>query len=157
MFTIEESRDYIQKVSDTPISECDIMQIETLAETLGRLPLALAQASAYIKSNKLSISRYLELYEQMKRELLNSKVLPSDYRSSLYITWDITTEAIRKESLLAVSLLNICAYLASTDIPNFLLEKFAKTPENNLNSEIFRRSARNIKLLFDASNQYTKP
>jgi hypothetical protein len=140
VFTIEESRAYIQKVLDTPISESDVMQIETLAEALGRLPLALAQATAYIKRNKVSISDYLELYKQKKCHLLNSKILPSDYRASVYITWDITMKVIRKESLLAPNLLNICAYLSSNDIPNFLLEKFANTQENNPNSEIFEEA-----------------
>jgi tetratricopeptide (TPR) repeat protein len=136
VFTIEESRAYIQKVLDTPISESNIMQIEILAETLGRLPLALAQATAYIKYTKVNISRYLELYEQKKRELLNSKILPSDYRASVYITWDITIETIRKESMLALKLLNCCAYLASNDIPNFLFEEFANNAENNPDTEI---------------------
>ncbi len=140
VFTIEESRAYIQKVLDTPISESDIIQIETLAEKLGRLPLALAQATAYIKYNKINILDYLALYKQKKCHLLNSKILPSDYPSSVFITWDITMETIRKESLLATSLLNICACLASNDVPNFLLEKFANTPENNLNSEIFEEA-----------------
>jgi hypothetical protein len=86
VFTIVESRAYIRKVLDNPISESDKMQIETLAEILGRLPLALAQATAYIKYTKVSISRYLELYEQNKRDILNSKILPSDYRASICIT-----------------------------------------------------------------------
>jgi hypothetical protein len=140
VFTIEESRDYIQKVLDNLISESDIMQTEKLADILGRLPLALAQATAYIKYNKVSISRYLELYEQKRCHLLNSKILPSDYKASVYITWDITTKAIRKESLLAVSLLNICAYLASNDIPNLLFEMFANTAENNSDLEIFEEA-----------------
>ncbi len=140
VFTFEESRAYIQKVLDILISESDVMQIEKLAETLGRLPLALVQAAAYIKRNKMTISRYLELYEQKKRELLNSKIVPHDYHASVYITWDITMEAICKEYLLAASLLNICAYLASNNIPNFLLEKFANTRENNPNSEIFEEA-----------------
>jgi tetratricopeptide (TPR) repeat protein len=113
------------------------MQIEILAETLGRLPLALAQATAYIKRTKVSISDYLELYKQKKCHLLNSKILPSDYQASVYITWDITIETIRKESMLALKILNCCAYLASNDIPNFLLEEFANNEENNPDTEIF--------------------
>ncbi len=140
VFTIEESGAYIHKVLDAQISESDVTQIETLAETLGRLPLALAQATAYIKYNKMSILRYLELYEQKKRELLDSKILPSDYRASVYITWDITMEAIRKEFLLARSLLNISACVASNDIPNFLFEKFANTRKNNTNLEILEEA-----------------
>jgi hypothetical protein len=45
VFTIEESMDYIEKLLDIQISESDIIQIETLAETLGRLPLALGMPS----------------------------------------------------------------------------------------------------------------
>jgi tetratricopeptide (TPR) repeat protein len=137
VFTIEESRVYIQKVLGTSTSESNIIQIETLAETSGRLPLALAQATAYIKRNKMIISDYLEYYKQKKSHLLNSKILPSDYNASVFITWDISMNGIRKESLLAANLLNICACLASNDIPKFLLKKFANNPENNPDSEIF--------------------
>jgi tetratricopeptide (TPR) repeat protein len=140
VFTIDESRDYILKVLNTQISESDLMQIKTFAETLGRLPLAIAQAAAYLKRNKMSISDYLKYYKQKKSHILNSKILPSDYHASVFITWDITMEAIRKESLLAASLLNSCAFLASDDIPNFLLEKLANTPENNPDSEIFEEA-----------------
>jgi hypothetical protein len=140
VFTIKESRSYIRKVLDTQISERDKMQAEKLAEILGRLPLALAQAIAYIKRNKISISRYLELYEQKKNYLLNSKILPFNYRDSVFITWNVTMQAIRNESILAASLLNICACLASNDIPNFLLEEFANTPKDNPNEEIFEEA-----------------
>ncbi len=88
----------------------------------------------------MSISRYLELYEQKKSHLLNSIRLPSDYRASVFITWDITIKEIRKVSLLSERLLNICACLASNDIPNFLLEKFTNTKESNPNSEIFEEA-----------------
>jgi tetratricopeptide (TPR) repeat protein len=151
VFTIEESRAYIQKVLGIPLSENDSTKIDTLAETLGRLPLALAQASAYIKKNKISISRYLELYEQKKREILSKKksllsdeLLLNSHKgrqfTSVYITWDITMHEVQRESLLAANWLNACACLASNDIPDFLLKKFANTPENNPNSEIFEEA-----------------
>jgi hypothetical protein len=47
---------------------------------------------------------------------------------------------IRKESLLAVSLLNSCVCLARNDILNFLSKEFANIPENNPNSEIFEEA-----------------
>jgi tetratricopeptide (TPR) repeat protein len=78
----------------------------------------------------------LERYETRKRNLLNSKTLPLDYSVPVYITWDITMEVVRKESLLADKWLTICAYLNSNDIPNFLLESFANSSENNPSSEI---------------------
>jgi len=71
VFTIEESRDYIKKILGSPLSESDEAQIDKLAELLGRLPLTLAQASAFIKKNMMSISEYLELYKERRQELLS--------------------------------------------------------------------------------------
>jgi hypothetical protein len=107
VFTTKESRDYIKKVLGIPLSENDWIQIDTLAETLGYLPLALAIVCSYIKKNKLSISRYLELYEKRKQELLSkTKSQLSDFLlidldegkqfTSVYITWDITMDAVSK-------------------------------------------------------------
>ncbi len=151
IFTLKESRAYIKKVlGDKALV---ISQVDQLAETLGHLPLALAQACAYIKHTSISISGYLELYktreevrekeEAGKRELLSDKtlfdqtLLPDSHRAIVYITWDITIEAVRKESLLADKWLTICAYMNSDDIPNALLETFASSSENNSNQETF--------------------
>jgi tetratricopeptide (TPR) repeat protein len=138
VFDPEESRAYIQRVLSN--KALDISQVDSLGKTLGHLPLALAQACAYIKKNLVSIERYLKLYETRKRDLLNSKTLPLNYSVPVYITWDITMEVVRKESLLADRWLTICAYLNSKDIPNFLLESFANSPENNPKSEIFEEA-----------------
>jgi len=73
VFTIEESSAYIQEVLVSQHSPDDIIKINTLAQVLGRLPLALAQACAYIKMNKVTISRYLKLYQQRKKDILSKK------------------------------------------------------------------------------------
>jgi tetratricopeptide (TPR) repeat protein len=84
-----------------------------------------------------------EKEEAGKRELLSDKtlfdqtLLPDSHRAIVYITWDITIEAVRKESLLADKWLTICAYMNSDDIPNALLETFASSSENNSNQETF--------------------
>jgi tetratricopeptide (TPR) repeat protein len=138
VFNLKESRAYIQRILSN--KALDINQVDSLAKTLGNLPLALAQACAYIKKNPVSIERYLKLYETRKRDLLNSKTLPLDYSIPVYITWGITMEVVRKESLLADKWLTICAYLNSNDIPNFLLESFANSSKNNPKSEIFEET-----------------
>jgi tetratricopeptide (TPR) repeat protein len=144
VFTPEESRSYIQKMlGDKALGT---KQVNQLAETLGHLPLALAQACAYIKKNPVSITRYLELYEIRKKKLLSDRTLadqtlpPDSNRAIVYITWDITMKAIRRESLLADRWLTICAYLYSNDIPNFLIKTFSERPENNPNNEIFEEA-----------------
>jgi tetratricopeptide (TPR) repeat protein len=138
VFNLKESRAYIQRILSN--KALDINQVDSLAKTLGSLPLALAQACSYIKKNPVSIERYLKLYETRKRDLLNNKTLPLDYSVPVYITWSITMEIVRKESLLADKWLTICAYLNSNDIPNFLLESFANSSENNPKSEIFEEA-----------------
>jgi tetratricopeptide (TPR) repeat protein len=146
VFEIDEAKDYIQKVLGD--KALDIDQVGALAETLGYLPLALAQASAYIKYTTINISGYLELYKAKKKEFLTDETLfdqtlpPDSNRAMVYITWNITMEAIHKESLLAANWLNACACLASNDIPHFLLEEFANTPENNpkIPPEIFKKA-----------------
>jgi tetratricopeptide (TPR) repeat protein len=141
VFTPDESRAYIEKtLCDKAL---DTKQVNQLAKTLGYLPLALAQACAYIKKNPVSIASYLELYETRKKKLLSDKTLadqtlpPDSNRATVYITWNITIEAIRKESILADWLLAICAYLNSNDIPNFLLNNYSESSQNNPNNEIF--------------------
>jgi hypothetical protein len=109
VFTLAESREYIQKILSIQLSESDKAQIDQLAETLGHLPLALAQACAYIKKNELRVTRYLELFEPRKKYLLADKALseetlPQDtHRAIVYITWDITMDKIRDESPLATN------------------------------------------------------
>jgi hypothetical protein len=82
VFDIEESRAYIKQLLSH--KALDISQVDSLAKTLCFLPLALAQACAYIKKNRVSIERYLKLYETRKRDKLNSKTLPIDYSDPVY-------------------------------------------------------------------------
>ncbi|MDE5062067.1 tetratricopeptide repeat protein [Wolbachia endosymbiont of Drosophila tsacasi] len=117
-------------------------------KTLDHLPLALAQASAYIKKTGINISDYLKLYNDRKRALLSDKTLletfPADANREtaaiVYVTWDITVEAIKKESSLAANWLTACAYLDGSPIPQSLLEIFADNQENNPSLETFHEA-----------------
>ncbi|WP_264732266.1 tetratricopeptide repeat protein [Wolbachia endosymbiont (group A) of Sphaerophoria taeniata] len=136
VFTPPESELYVKKILGQ-VSESDRPNIDILAEKLGRLPLALAQACAYIKENKMTISRYLEIYAERKLYLLSHKTLPKDSNHEpVFITWDITMDAIRNESKLASKLLVACAYL-DNDIPKDLLRIFPEIVENNSEEKPF--------------------
>ncbi len=148
VFESRESRDYICKILEVKGKKLDITQVDTLAKTLGHLPLALAQASAYIKKTVISILDYLKLYNDRKRTLLSDKTLletfpPGANRETaaiVYVTWDITVEAIKRESSLAGKWLTACAYLGSSSIPQSLLEIFADNQENNPSLETFHEA-----------------
>ncbi|WP_353275240.1 tetratricopeptide repeat protein [Wolbachia endosymbiont (group A) of Pipizella viduata] len=148
VFEPGESRSYIRKILEVEGTKLDIIQVDTLAKTLGHLPLALAQASAYIKKTVISISDYLKLYNDRKRALLSDKTLLETFPAGanretaaiVYVTWDITVEAIKKESLLAANWLTACAYLDGSPIPKSLLEIFADNQENNPSLETFHEA-----------------
>ncbi|MGI9173688.1 MAG: TIR domain-containing protein [Rhodothermales bacterium] len=58
-----------------------------LAETLGDLPLALAQAAAYVQASGLSLGAYLALFETRRRELWDEEEPPLSYPDTVGTTW----------------------------------------------------------------------
>lgn len=97
-----------------------------LAKELGNLPLALAQASAYIRKTGCSIQRYLELFKDYQKDLLAQCIEGSDYPYTIITTWRLALEQIESTFPAAQTLLNLCAFLAPDDIP---LELFRKNSE----------------------------
>lgn len=87
-----------------------------LAEALGDLPLALAQAAAYMEESGKPLSLYLELFEKRRRELLSRRAL-GDTAPTVATTWDIAFEEAQSRSPAAGELLRLAAFLAADDIP----------------------------------------
>ena len=98
----------------------DQQAAEILAEELGRLPLALEQAAAYIGAQHLSLGRYLELYRARHAELLNRGV-PVGYPDTVDATFSLTLDRLREHHPAAGQLLEICALLAPDRLPVSLL------------------------------------
>ena len=95
---------------------------------LGNLPLAIAQAGAYIKQNAMTIAGYLKLYKEYEMDLLIDNILPEGVNSlPIAATWNVSLDAIVREARAnhqppwALHLLNACAYLASEKISEQLL------------------------------------
>ncbi|MDR3267632.1 MAG: tetratricopeptide repeat protein, partial [Tannerella sp.] len=92
----------------------DTAKQEELIEALGRLPLALEQAAAYIVNVKgTTYASYLELYESTRMEIL--KRYPNIENKTVYTTWNISFDKIKSES--AKQLLNLCAFFAPENLP----------------------------------------
>jgi tetratricopeptide (TPR) repeat protein len=98
----------------------DRQAAEILAEELGRLPLALEQAAAYIGAQHLSIGRYFELYRARHAELL-SRGVPVGYPDTVDATFSLTLDRLRQQDPAAVQLLEVCAVLAPDRLPILLL------------------------------------
>ncbi|OCK79674.1 hypothetical protein K432DRAFT_354452 [Lepidopterella palustris CBS 459.81] len=71
-----------------------------IAEILGYLPLAIAQAGAYVRQGVCSIEEYCNVYTRHRERLLRYRPVQanSDYKYSVYTTWEISIEAIERMS-----------------------------------------------------------
>ena len=99
----------------------DETDIKDLLEKLDGLPLAIAQAGAYLQESGMSVKTYLRLYEEQKREvaeaLLKSDTLLNDYTNrSVWTTWNISYNAILAKNQYAANLLVFWSFLDRNDL-----------------------------------------
>lgn len=90
---------------------------KAVVNVLGYLPLAIAQAGAYIKNESIPIDRYLLHYRSQTRELellgyTNRVSWP--YRQSSATTWIVSFQAIERKNLAAAYWLALCCSLDRT-------------------------------------------
>lgn len=95
---------------------CAVSTLERLAEAMGRLPLALEQASAYVGTNGLPCADYLQLFEERRTEML-SRGRVIGHREIMATLWDISLAAIEQHDAAASELIGVCAYMGNTAIP----------------------------------------
>jgi hypothetical protein len=128
-FTREESIRYLEKTlpgSDTGI-------LSRLAETVFDYPLALAQASSYIRLfPSVTLEEYIKLYQEKRKELWKEEekltvdkndALLRDYKQTVSSTFTLLLDQIKKSSPHAFELLKFTSFLGNQDIP----KRFLKT------------------------------
>src|SRR2546423_14430343 len=94
-FSDEEARDLLlSKVRMT--NQSDVPEVKKLVETLGRIPLAITQAAAFINRNKISVQEYVGEFAMDKQNLmecLNSELQDPRreprYPNSVFRTWKL--------------------------------------------------------------------
>jgi tetratricopeptide (TPR) repeat protein len=92
-----------------------------VAEILGDLPLALAQAAAYIEATGLTLAAYgMRLKDHMEEILRRGEVGPA-YPATVATTWALAFQALQETAPAAGDLLRLCAFLAPEAIPQGLL------------------------------------
>ncbi|MDQ4032017.1 MAG: FxSxx-COOH system tetratricopeptide repeat protein, partial [Actinomycetota bacterium] len=87
-----------------------------VAQALGDLPLALAQAGAHLADTATGVADYLALLAERTTELLTQGASPT-YPVSLAASVQIAIERLRTQSPAALELLSLAAYLAPEPIP----------------------------------------
>ncbi|EHK17779.1 uncharacterized protein TRIVIDRAFT_214185 [Trichoderma virens Gv29-8] len=107
---------------------CDIQSTMSLLELLTYLPLAIRQASAFMRTKHISSSEYLELCQSSSKDMVY--LLSKDFedrhrykesRNPVAMTWLISFQHISSHNLLAVKYLSSMCCLAEKDIPQLLL------------------------------------
>ncbi|MFC1436484.1 FxSxx-COOH system tetratricopeptide repeat protein, partial [Streptacidiphilus sp. N1-3] len=111
VFSREDSVAYLaSRLPDLTPGDAD-----TLAEALGDLPLALAQAAGVLAEG-MPLERYRELLDSNTSRLLAQGETPG-YQASLAATVTIATDRLRSGHLDALGLLRLAAFLGPEPIP----------------------------------------
>ncbi|KAF4616252.1 hypothetical protein G7Y89_g15154 [Cudoniella acicularis] len=101
---------------------------EKLLRLLEFLPLAIAQAAAYIRTRKVPAQQYLRLFNESKTRQLNllsqefQDVFRSEVPNSVMRTWHISMKQIAEEYPCSERILNIIAFLDNKGLPFELLQ-----------------------------------
>src|SRR5947209_8454896 len=93
-----------------------------IVRTMDGLPLALAQAGAYIEETSESLSNYLILYRQQRAHLLKRRGgLVPGHPDSVATTWSLAFANVERVNPAAIELMRFCAFLAPDAIPEELI------------------------------------
>lgn len=142
VFTFEESKELIKKELEIDDDE----KAEKLHNKLQGLPLALQQAVAYIKYQRIiklsfGIEDYLKEYDKSHEEA--EKLLDYDlheknndpYMKTVMTTWKVTLDKIEKDTKCgkeAIRILNVMAYFAPDNIRNKMFRKLLDIDRNKV-------------------------
>ena len=93
---------------------------DQLADQLGDLPLALAQAAGFIAETGMAAAQYVELLQTQAGRLLNQAASGSPYPRSLAAATQLIADRLDREDTAAAQLAGLCAFLAPEPIPEDL-------------------------------------
>ncbi|MGH3900681.1 MAG: FxSxx-COOH system tetratricopeptide repeat protein [Pseudonocardiaceae bacterium] len=96
------------------------VEADGLAEALGDLPLALAQAAGFLAETGMPVEHYLRLLETQAEELLDQNP-PQNHPLSLAAAIRVSTDRLAEVDPAALALARVGAFLAPEPIPTDLL------------------------------------
>ncbi|MET0133581.1 MAG: tetratricopeptide repeat protein [Kibdelosporangium sp.] len=99
-----------------------------LAQELGGMPLALAQAGAFVRAGAVTLATYLRLYRDRRAELHQEGRLP-DYPHTVATTWQLAFDRLTPS---ARALLNVVCFYAPDAIPVHQLFTPPSRPDSQL-------------------------
>ncbi|MEU8586867.1 FxSxx-COOH system tetratricopeptide repeat protein [Streptomyces sp. NPDC048664] len=116
VFLREESVEHLMRRAGS-LSAADADRVAT---AVGDLPLAVAQAAAWLAETAMPIDDYLEQLDRQTADVLALNQ-PADYPQPVAATWNISIARLRERSPASVRLLELCAFMAAEPIAAQLL------------------------------------
>ena len=112
------------------VAELDSKDADQLAEMLGDLPLAVAQAAAFLDSTGIAPAKYLELLSTQAAQIL-AESAPGSYPHPLAAVTQLSMDRLTRHNPAAADLVRVCAFFAPEPIPAELFTSApAKLPES---------------------------
>jgi hypothetical protein len=124
-------RSQVRPVDETPDTRTEAVAI---VEELGRLPLAIEQAAAYIREACKSLFKFLPEYRKNRRRQ-HSRVSISNrvyYKESIVTTWHLAFQKIEEHNTDAFKLLRLLAFLN----PDGILIDFLEAGQFGLKNDL---------------------
>ena len=124
-------------VRETGRADLSETELAELAEALGRLPLALSHAAAYLRRRKaVTIKDYLGDLDRHMSELPKD----AEYRSPVYATFRAALLQAEQEASGATALMSLAAFFAPDDIPEELFQQDAALYPQDLEPVVSKRA-----------------
>jgi TolA-binding protein len=94
-----------------------------LSQILDGLPLALDQAGAYIEEASCDISKYIDLYNLKRSELLKERgtLAFNDHPESVTVTFSLNFKKVKQSNPTAAHILQVCSFLSPDAIPEEII------------------------------------
>lgn len=136
LFTLDEAVEFLLQRRGAATGRAEVQrgsnewqEAERLAEELGRFPLALEHAVAYVESKGSSYAAYHRLFTNRQAELWQRADRPEQYHATITTTWELAFDEVKKTPG-ALDLLNLCCFLDPKSIPLDLIGQITalKTP-----------------------------
>ncbi|MFC0548488.1 FxSxx-COOH system tetratricopeptide repeat protein [Kutzneria chonburiensis] len=115
VFSRAESKELLRRRGP----EIDDAQADALAQKLGDLPLAIAQAAAWRAETGMPVREYLRLFDEKVAEILDT-TRPDDYEVPLAAAWNVSFDELQSRNPAAHQLLQVCAFFAPDPISRSL-------------------------------------
>lgn len=135
--SLREAADFLGKSLTRKDLLCDDSKTRELLNELTYLPLAIAQAAAYLNENKISVSKYLFLLRNTEQDMASllsrefrDRTRYKDSTNAVATTWLVSFNQIRINDPTAAEILALIAFIEPKAIPKSIFPSIE--PEERL-------------------------